>query len=269
MGGDISGTSSSTTVVMSSDKNIVASFTKGTYSLTTSVGTPNGGTISPSSGNFEAGTTKTVTANPAQGYRFNHWEGSSSSTNAVLNLLMDASKQLTAFFTKVFNLNVSVNPIGSGSISPGNGVQDSGSVVPITATTSTFPYAFDHWSGADSNTANPTTVTMNSDESVTAYFKQLSPGVPVPSSGNYSQGSGITIATLKLVAGQWVQGQIGDQMTADAQIVDASNNVVKNLGSVSNTNFTFQAPSSGTYSIKISTHSMLFDNYNLTYTIYS
>ena len=268
-GGDTSGNSNTTTVVMNSNKNIVASFSQITYTLQTTIGTPNGGTVQPSSGIYAGGSTLTVTAVPAQGYRFNDWQGSASSTNPILSILMDMSKTLTAFFTKVYNLTVSVSPNGIGSVNVTSGSHDSGSVVPITATTSTFPYAFDHWSGTDNNAANPTTVTMNSDESINAYFKQLSPGALQTLSGQYSQGSGITIVNLKLTSGQWVQGQLGDQMTADAQIIDASNNVVENLGSVSNTNFTFQAPSSGTYSIKISTHSILFDNYTLTYTIYS
>jgi len=267
-GGDISGNSSSTTVVMNADKTIIASFSKISYSLQTSVGAQGGGTVLPTSGTFDAGTTVTVTASPAQGYRFNHWEGSDSSTNAILSLLMDSGKNLTAFFTQVFNLTVSVNPNGDGSVNINSGSYDDGSVVNLNATTTTFPYAFDHWTGTDNDNVNSTTVTMSADKAVTAYFKQLSPGTQQTLSSRYSEGGPATIVNLKLNAGQWVQGELSDHMSGEAQIVDSNNNVIKDFGNTSNTNFTFQVPSSGTYSFKITTNSILFDNYTLVYTIY-
>jgi hypothetical protein len=265
--GDISGTTNPITLKINSNKNVVASFVKIQYSLQLNLNSPGSGTLDPASGNYDAGNQIKVTATPATGYRFDHWGGSASGTTNPLNIVMDNNKTIIGYFIQQYSLKISSNPANAGTITPGNGIYDAGKVT-ITAA-SVFPYAFNNWSGTDNDNINPTTVTMSADKSVNAYFKQLSPGVPQTLSGNYSQGSGITIVNLKLIAGQWVQGQLGDQMTADVQIVDASNNVVKNLGSVSNTNFTFQAPSSGSYSIKISTHSMLFDNYSLTYTVYS
>lgn len=68
-----------------------------------------------------------------------------------------------------YDLIVSVNPPGSGSVSPGGDLYDSGTPVPLTATASTG-YQFYKWSGDASGTSPTITVTMDSDKSVTAYF---------------------------------------------------------------------------------------------------
>ena len=139
----------------------------------------------------------------------------------------------------------------------------------MTATTTLFPYAFDHWTGTDDDGMNPTAVTMSTDKSVTVFFKKLSPGTQ-QSAG--SQISGTTnVAKIQLTSGQWIQGELkGYPFDIDAKIVDPSNNVVKDLGRISDAPFTFQVPASGTYTIIIyNSYSILFDNYSLVFTIYS
>ena len=267
--GAASGNSNPLTVTMNSDKQIVASFTKLTYSLQVQVDSMNTGTVQPSSGTLEAGTSQMITATPANGYRFDHWGGSATGTSNPMNIIMNANKTLTAYFTKAYTLTTACSPNGDGSVSPGNGLYDAGTMQTITASTTLFSYAFDHWSGADNNNINPTTVAMNADKSVIAYFKQLSPGTQQTAG---SQISGTTNASkFQLNAGQWVQGELkGSPFDIGAQIIDASGVVVKDLGRISDSQFTFQAPTSGTYTIIIyNNYSILFDNYNLVYTIYS
>lgn len=267
--GVVSGNANPLTVTMNSDKQIVATFTRLTYSLQVQVDSANTGSVQPSSGTFEAGTSETITAIPANGYRFNHWEGTAKGTSNPLNIIMDANKVLTAYFTRAYTLTTSINPVGDGSVNPGNSLYDAGTMQTMTATTTSFPYAFDHWSGTDNNNINPTTVTMSADKSVTAYFKQLSPGAQ-QSAG--SQISGTTnAAKFQLNAGQWVQGELkGSPFDIEAKIVDSSGVVVKDLGRISDSQFTFQAPTSGTYTVIVyNSYSILFDNYNLVYTIYS
>jgi hypothetical protein len=267
--GDVSGNSDHITITMDSNKQVVASFVKLTYILQAQVDSTNTGTVQPSSGSFEAGTQRTITATPANGYRFDHWGGSATGTQNPINILMDTNKTITAYFTKVYTLTSSCSPTGSGSVSPGNGPFDAGTKQPVTATTTLFPYAFDHWSGTDNDAINPTTVTMIADKSVTVYFKKLSPGTQQTAG---SQISGTTnAAKFQLTSGQWVQGEIkGFPFDVDAKIVDTSNNVIKDLGRISDAPFTFQALNSGTYTIIIyNSYSILFDNYTLTYTIYS
>lgn len=266
--GVASGNANPLTLTMNSDKQIVATFARLTYNLQAQPDSTNGGTVQPSSGTFEAGTSETITAIPANGYRFSHWQDGATGSSNPLKIVMTSNITLTAYFTKAYTLTTSCSPNGDGNVSPGNGLYDAGTVQSITASTTLFPYAFDHWSGTDNINTNPTTVTMSADKVVTAYFKQLSPGSQQTLSSQYSEGGPATIVNLKLNAGQWVQGELSDHMSGEAQIVDSNNNVIKDFGDISDTNFTFQVPSIGTYSFKITTNSILFDNYTLVYTIY-
>ena len=75
--------------------------------------------------------------------------------------------------THTHRLSVSASPSGGGSVSPSGGEYESGVQVVITASPSSG-YTFDHWSGASSGTSSTTTITMDSDKTVTANFKSAS-----------------------------------------------------------------------------------------------
>lgn len=78
-------------------------------------------------------------------------------------------------------LSTSVSPSSSGSITPGSGSYKDGSTVTLTAQPASG-YVFDHWAGDASGTSPTTTITMNSDKSVTAYFTYSPPDtVSMPS----------------------------------------------------------------------------------------
>ncbi len=77
-----------------------------------------------------------------------------------------------------YTLTTSVSPSGSGSVDPSGGTFDAGTVVTLTANPASG-WQFDHWSGTDNNAINPTTVTMNSNKSVTAYFEEIPAEVTV------------------------------------------------------------------------------------------
>ncbi len=62
---------------------------------------PVGGTVTPPSGMYPAGSTQAVTALPAAGFRFAGWQGSVSSTANPLVLVMDRNYFLTARFLPV------------------------------------------------------------------------------------------------------------------------------------------------------------------------
>ena len=78
-----------------------------------------------------------------------------------------------------YNLTVAVSPTGGGTTAPAAGGPYSygaNAVVPITATPNTG-YVFDHWTGGVANaTSAATTVTMNTDKTVTATFTEHVPG---------------------------------------------------------------------------------------------
>jgi len=142
-----------------------------TYTLITNVSPAGGGFVSPSGGQYDDGTVITLTATPASGYDFAYWSGSASGSNPSVTIVMDANKNVTAFFEAIpeYTLTVNVSPAGTGSVSPSGGQYVDGTVVTLTATPASG-YNFDHWSGSASGSNPTTSITMNSNESVTAHF---------------------------------------------------------------------------------------------------
>jgi hypothetical protein len=176
--GDASGSSDHVTITMDSNKTVVASFVKLTYTVQTHVDASGGGTIDSSGGTFEAGAQVTITATPASGYRFEHWGGSTTETTNPLNLVVDSDKSITAHFIRVYTLTVSMtflNPAYQcGSVSPAGGVYDAETTVTLTASV-LFPCSFAGWVGTNDESVNPTTVTMNADKWVEAHFSTVHP----------------------------------------------------------------------------------------------
>ncbi|HSL73071.1 MAG TPA: choice-of-anchor Q domain-containing protein, partial [Ilumatobacteraceae bacterium] len=117
-------------------------------------------------------------------------------------------------------LDVTVTPEGSGTVT-GAGSYLSGAVVEVTA----FPadgWSFDHWSGDLTGVANPATVTMDEDMTVTATFVQdsntytldVTPQgegyvVVEPSPGPYADGTAVTLEAIP-ASGWYFQGWTGD-----------------------------------------------------------
>jgi hypothetical protein len=72
-----------------------------TYTLTTSVGPSGSGSVSPSSGTYDVGTSVPLTATPASGYSFSHWGGDASGTSTSVTITMNSDKDVTAYFTTI------------------------------------------------------------------------------------------------------------------------------------------------------------------------
>ncbi len=169
--GDASGNVATVTIIMNSNKNITAAFKK-VYTLNTSANPAGSGSVSPG-GTYDDGTAVTLTASPASGYRFDHWEGDASGNVATVTITMDSNKNVTAAFKKVYTLTTSVNPAAGGSVSPG-GTYDDGTAVTLTASPASG-YRFDHWEGDASGNVATVTITMSSNKSITATFVKISP----------------------------------------------------------------------------------------------
>lgn len=148
--------------------------TPGKFTLTVNVSPPGAGSISPPGGQYDSGVTVTLTATPASDYTFDYWSGSVAGASPTTNIVMDADKSVTAHFEAApvierFTLTVNVSPPGAGSVSPSGGEYDSGVTITLTANPDSG-YTFDYWSGSAAGTSPTTTLTMDSDKSVTAYF---------------------------------------------------------------------------------------------------
>jgi hypothetical protein len=172
-GGDLTGSSNPTTIIIDGDKAATATFTQDTYTLTVSIDPLGKGSVNlNNSGPYYYGDTVELTANPAIGWSFDHWSGDSSGSSNPTTLLVDGNKAVTATFTQD-EYALDVTTVGSGSVNLNNtGPYYYGDVVQVTAVPDSG-WSFDHWSGDLSGSVNPDTVLINSDMSVTATFTQV------------------------------------------------------------------------------------------------
>ena len=115
----------------------------------------------------------TLTATPAAGYTFAGWSGDLTGSTNPATVTMNAGKTITASFTQD-NYTLSINTTGSGAVakSPDQATYLYGDVVTLTATP-VAGYTFAGWSGALSGSANPATLTMSGNRTVTATFTQI------------------------------------------------------------------------------------------------
>src|SRR5207247_691648 len=73
------------------------------YSLTITVSPTNGGSVlvtpaANSNGTYSANTVVAVAAQPAAGFHFSHWSGASTSSNALIQIVMSGDRTATAVF---------------------------------------------------------------------------------------------------------------------------------------------------------------------------
>jgi uncharacterized repeat protein (TIGR02543 family) len=101
--GDASGTNSSVTIVMSSNKSVTANFTAnttGTYSLTVSASPSNGGSVT-GAGTYNSGSTATLSATANSGYAFTGWSGDANGSSNTASVVMNGNKNVVANFTAI------------------------------------------------------------------------------------------------------------------------------------------------------------------------
>ncbi|MEN8262450.1 MAG: hypothetical protein ABFR82_03210 [Nitrospirota bacterium] len=123
---------------------------------------------------YTYGTVVTLTTTSSIGCNFDSWTDCDSAAGNVCTMTMDASKSVTANFTAQYLLTTYISPAGAGSVSPDCSAgcwYDSGTIVILTATANTG-YEFDYWTDCDSPSGNVCTLTMDTDENVTATFLQ-------------------------------------------------------------------------------------------------
>jgi len=155
------------------------------YKLTVSVAEGNGNvTVSPESddGYYVEGTWITLTALPDEGWFLQTWVGITGSASPA-SFPIDDDMNVLAYFSQEENdgdwsltripkeggsivLNPSSEPIGDR--------YDNGTVVILTANPVNDNWEFDYWGGDDISgiTDQQTTITMNSNKTVWAYFKE-------------------------------------------------------------------------------------------------
>jgi uncharacterized repeat protein (TIGR02543 family) len=154
-------------------------------------------TLNPAGGTYDAGATVIATATPVVGYKFTGWSGDLSGANNPVSVLMDKNITATANFTLITNTLSVIANNGTVSMDPTGGTYIPDAIVTLTATPKTG-YVFNGWSSDLTGSANPATITMDRNKSVTANFKAV----------NYTLATSATNGTVSLspVGGSYIAG---------------------------------------------------------------
>jgi len=168
-----------TTVLMDADKSVLAHFAINEYVL--AIECENGSVYNPNGYAYQEpysqilypyGTTLTLIAQPHTGYHFTEWTGPVANPAAVsTTVYMDGNKNVAAHF-ELDQYPLTIEALnGSVVKSPDQPTYPYGTTVTLTAIPDAR-YRFIGWSGsvADPTTIS-TTILMDSDKSVTAFFE--------------------------------------------------------------------------------------------------
>ena len=159
------------------------------YALTTSVNPLEGGTLIPTTTQFEEGETVVLNATPSTEYTFFAWSGVSGSS-ASTSIVMDSDKAVTAVFTKKrYALNISIE--GEGEVNEKiikAGVStdyNSGTIIELSASPS-IEWIFVEWKGDFSEVENPTQISIDKPKNITAVFEKKQYPLSIEIEGNGS-----------------------------------------------------------------------------------
>ncbi|MCV9386954.1 InlB B-repeat-containing protein [Reichenbachiella ulvae] len=127
-------------------------------------------------GTFTEGSVISLTATANSGYEFVGWSGDASGSNNPLSVTVNGNKSITANFSAISTTQytVSTSSIGSGSVS-GGGTFDEGSTIQLSATAAAG-YQFAGWSGDASGSANPLSILVDGNKSISASFSPITGG---------------------------------------------------------------------------------------------
>ncbi|MDA9888844.1 VCBS repeat-containing protein [Flavobacteriaceae bacterium] len=144
------------------------------YTITLSAG--EGGTVSTTGGEYEAGQTVTVTATPQGEYLFKDW--SDGNTNATRTITVSSNSTLTANFEKK-KYPLTVNIEGEGEVleeivnSGRTTDYDSGTTVKLTAIPAEDGWSvFKKWSGSVNSTETSIEINISEPTTINAVFEE-------------------------------------------------------------------------------------------------
>lgn len=139
------------------------------------------GNIEPTDGNYtyKEGEVVSIEAAPSKSWEFIQWTGDVDGDDQVINVTMNANKNITAVF-EVIEYNLTINVDGDGNTDPleGNYTAVKGEIMTIEANPSEG-WKFDGWTGDVTGTTSTINVTIKEDKSITAEFSELEPDIIV------------------------------------------------------------------------------------------
>ncbi|GEM_PF-2965257 len=176
--GDETGTDTTIEITMDDDKEITALFEKDvvvdTYTLTVDVEGEGDVVVEPDQEEYEEGTEVELTASPTEGWSFVEWTGDEVGTDTTIEITMDHDKEVTALFEKdvvvdTYTLTVDVEGEGDVVVEPDQEEYEEGTEVELTASP-TEGWSFVEWTGDHEGTDEVTTIIIDEDKEVNAYF---------------------------------------------------------------------------------------------------
>lgn len=144
------------------------------FSLNVADATGGSVTKDPNKSSYSEGSQVTLTAVPQSGYVFERWSGDASGTNATITVTMDSDKNITPSFKEIpsneFVLTINIEGSGTVSKNPDQSTYTGGTQVTLTANPTAGRSIFSGWSGGASGADQSVTITLNSNQTVTATF---------------------------------------------------------------------------------------------------
>lgn len=167
--GEDAGTDTTITITVTENVTYVAIFEKIVYAITT---TAENGTVT-GAGEYEAGSTATLTATANEGYYFVKWtvNGEDAGTDTTITVTVNGNDSYVAVFAKI-QYTVTVNA-ENGEVT-GAGEYEVGATATLTATANEG-YQFDGWYVGEEKVSSETTyaVTVDSNITITAKFTEI------------------------------------------------------------------------------------------------
>ena len=263
--GDLESTENPDTLVMDSDKDVLAEFLP-FYTLDVDTNGFGGVMLDPAGGTYLKGTSVALTAVADSGSAFNNWSGDLTSSINPDTVEVDSNMAVTVNFLRSYALTATANGNGAVTLDPPGGVYPEGAVVTITATPDSGNI-FSSWLGDLSGNTNPETITMDSDKNVIAGFTprfnvsitQNGAGSVTldPPGGIYDIGTSVTITATPdsgSIFGGWF-GDLSGNTNPETFLVDADKEITVNF----TRQYTLQATSTGNGSVTRSPDTALYD----------
>jgi uncharacterized protein (TIGR02145 family)/uncharacterized repeat protein (TIGR02543 family) len=239
-----------TSYTVTKDITLYANWTPVTYTITYTL---NDGAVTPANPvSYTVETASFTLTNPTRScYTFTGWTGSNGTTAQTTVSIPQGStgnKNYTANWAiNTYTLTTTANPSGGGTISrsPNLTSYDCGTSVLLTATASAG-YTFTGWSSDASGTANPVTVTMNGNKSVTANFVATYTLTTIanpsgggtfsrnPDNGSYNAGTSVSV-TATATSGYTFTGWSGASTSTSSSItitMDGNKTLTANFAQV-------------------------------------
>ena len=178
--GDLGGSANPAQIAVTSAKTVKAVFVRKMYDLTVAVegeGTVSEAVIDTKSGSYHEGTLVELTARPATGWSFDHWEGDLSGADNPARVIISGAKSVKALFTKnkyTYNLKIVGPGVVDEYLLPDTKASlNYGTQVLLKA----FPEeraVFKGWSGSYSGTKEEIIVNIDKAKEVVATFEGVS-----------------------------------------------------------------------------------------------